>query len=117
MKIELYQIIVPLVGVTGALISIRYYRRGVYTLFESLMWNLLWAFISFVAVFPDATTIFLSKTIGIKDHINAIIFIGLAISFFLNFKLFNSIKKQNKVITELVRKLAIEKSQNESGVA
>lgn len=65
-----------------------------------------------MAVFPDAITFFLSETIGIKDHINGIIFIGLAISFLLNFKLFDSLKKQNKILTDLVRKIALEKSLN-----
>ena len=109
MKIEFYQILVPLIGLTGSIISIRKYKAGDYTLFESFLWIMLWAFISFVAIFPDATTIYLSKSIGIKDHINAIIFIGLAISFFLNFRLFNSLKRQDKVVTDLVRKIAIER--------
>ena len=107
---RIYQFIVPFVGLIGTLYTLRQFRKGINTLFESMLWILLWLFISSVAIFPDATTLFLSKTIGIKDHINGIIFIGLAISFFLNFKLFNSFKKQNKIITDLVRKIAIEKN-------
>ncbi len=108
MKIEIYQIIVPLVGIIGILYSLKQHIKGINTVFESLLWSVLWLFVSLVAIFPDAITVFLSKSIGIKDHINAIIFIGLAISFFLNFKLFDSFKKQNKLITDLVRKIAIE---------
>ena len=106
---KLYQVFVPLVGVIGIVFTIRQFRHGINTLFESMLWSLLWLFISSVAVFPDAITFFLSRSIGIADHINGIIFIGLAISFFLNFKLFNSLKKQNKTITDLVRKIALEK--------
>lgn len=108
MKTQIYQVIVPIVGIVGAAISLRQYRKGVYTFFETFLWICLWAFISLVAIFPDAISFFLSRTIGIKDHINAIIFIGLAISFFLNFVLFITIKKQNKTITDLVRKMAID---------
>ena len=108
---KIYQLIVPLVGLIGILYTIRQFRTGINRFFESLLWILLWFFISSVAIFPDAITFFLSKSIGIKDHINGIIFIGLAISFFLNFKLFNSFKKQNKIITDLVRKIAIEKQK------
>jgi hypothetical protein len=107
---RIYQLIVPIVGIIGIFYTLNKFRVGINTLFESILWILLWLFISSVAIFPDATTLFLSKTIGIKDHINGIIFIGLAISFFLNFKLFNSFKKQNKIITDLVRKIAIEKN-------
>lgn len=115
MKAELYQFIVPIVSLVGIIISIRKYKRGINTAFETVLWTGLWLFISLVAILPDQTTFLLSKTIGIKDHINAIIFIGLAISFFLNFKLFNSLKKQNKLISDLVRKIAIENRKgNES---
>lgn len=111
MKTEIYQIIVPIVGIVAIIISVQKYNRGINTFFESSLWSVLWVFVSLVAIFPNATTMFLSKTIGIKDHINAIIFIGLAISFFLNFKLFNLIKKQNKTITDLVRKIAVKEYQ------
>lgn len=115
MKFQIYQLIVPIVSFVGIVFTIRKFKSGINTLFESLLWSALWLFISLVAVFPDAITIYLSKSIGIKDHINGIIFIGLAISFFLNFKLFNSFKKQNKIITDLVRKIAIDKQlQNEN---
>lgn len=115
MKLEIYQVVVPLVSFVGIIFTFRKFKSGINTLFESFLWSMLWLFISLVAVFPDAISIYLSKTIGIKDHINGIIFIGLAISFFLNFKLFNSFKKQNKIITELVRKIAIDKQlQNEN---
>lgn len=108
---KIYQIIVPLIGLVGMLYTVRQFRLGINRFFESLVWVLLWLFISLVALFPDAITFTISKYIGIKDHINGIIFIGLAISFFLNFKLFNSFKKQNKIITDLVRKIALEKQQ------
>jgi hypothetical protein len=117
MKFEAYQIVVPLISIAGTVLTFRQYRRGNNTLFETLLWSSLWIFIAIVAIFPNKTTLFLSRTIGIKDHINAIIFIGLAISFFLNFRMFNSVKRMNRQITELVRKIAIEnglRDQNKS---
>jgi hypothetical protein len=108
MKLEVYQIVVPIISIVGTLLTIRQYRHGNNTMFETILWSSLWIFIALVAVFPNKTTLFLSKTIGIKDHINAIIFIGLAISFFLIFRMFNMVKKMNRQITDLVRKLAIE---------
>lgn len=107
MKFEVYQIIVPIIGISAIALTYREFRKGNNSLFELLMWGGFWAFISIVAIFPDPTTRFISHTIGIKDHINAIIFIGLAMSFFLHFRLFNTMKKQNASITELVRQIAI----------
>lgn len=111
MKFETYQLIVPIIGLAGIVWTIRQHQRGNNTLFETLLWCFLWIFISMVAIFPNKTTLFLSRTIGIKDHINAIIFIGLAISFFLNFRLFNSMKKMNRQMTEMARKMAIDQRQ------
>jgi hypothetical protein len=113
MKFETYQLVVPLIGIAGIVWTIRQHQRGNNTLFETLLWCFLWIFISMVAIFPNKTTLFLSRTIGIKDHINAIIFIGLAISFFLNFRLFNSMKRMNRQMTELSRKMAIERKQQD----
>lgn len=111
MTLETYQIIVPVISIAGIILTINQYRKGNNTLFETLLWSALWTFIMLVALFPNKITIFLSKTIGIKDHINAIIFIGLAISFFINFRLFNAIKSMNRQLTELSRKMAIEKGK------
>ena len=107
MKFEVYQIIVPVISVIAMTLTFREFRKGNNSLFELLMWGGFWGFIGIVAIFPDPTTRFISHTIGIKDHINAIIFIGLAMSFFLHFRLFNTMKKQNASITELVRQIAI----------
>jgi hypothetical protein len=117
MKMEIYQVIVPVISLIGIALTVRQYKKGNNTLFETAMWICLWLFIATVAIFPNKTTLFLSRTIGIKDHINAIIFIGLAISFFLNFRMFNALKRMNGQITELVRKIAIDnevKNQNKA---
>jgi hypothetical protein len=113
MRFEVYQFIVPIISIIGTALTVQHYRKGNNTLFETFLWSSLWIFIGLVAIFPNKTTLFLSKTIGIKDHINAIIFIGLAISFFLIFRMFNTIKKLDKQLTELVRKIAIENALRE----
>ena len=113
MRFEVYQMVVPVISIAGTALTIRKYLKGNNTLFETFLWSGLWIFIALVALFPNKTTLFLSKTIGIKDHINAIIFIGLAISFFLIFQMFNTIKKMDRQITELIRKIAIDRERKD----
>ena len=108
MQFEVYQILVPTIGLFSIGMTLRSHFNGDNTVFESFFWIVFWIGVSLIAVFPDATTIFLSRVLGIKDNVNAIIFIGLAASFFIHFRTFAVIKKQNRVITDLIRKIALE---------
>ncbi len=104
---EVYQILVPLIAFLAISLTVMSHLRGQNTLFESFFWVLLWLGIAVVAIIPDEFTNALSRALGIKDNVNAIIFIGLAASFFIHFKTFSVIKQQNHVITELVRKISL----------
>lgn len=108
MNFEVYQVIVPIIGLFSIILTIKSHKKGNNTLFETFFWVLFWLGVSLVAIIPDQITFFLSDLLGFKDNVNAIIFIGLALSFFIHFKTIVTIKKQNKQITELVRKTAFE---------
>jgi hypothetical protein len=82
--------------------------KGRNTVAELLFWVLFWTFTSLLAIFPDAITDRLAKWLGIKSNINAILFLGLGILFFIQFRLFFLLKKQNHTITELARKIALQ---------
>jgi len=107
MQFEVYQVLVPLIGLFSIGLTLRSQLIGENTVFETFFWILIWVGICLVALFPDTTTNFLSRALGIKDNVNAIIFIGLAASFFIHFRTFTVIKRQNRTITELVRKIAL----------
>ncbi|TVQ43176.1 MAG: DUF2304 domain-containing protein [Saprospirales bacterium] len=105
--LEVYQILVPLIALFAITLTLISHFKGQNTLFESFFWVLLWLGIAVVAIIPDEITNALSHALGIKDNVNAIIFIGLAASFFIHFKTFSVIKEQNRVITKLVRKISL----------
>jgi hypothetical protein len=88
-------------------VSIRQYLSGKNTLFEVVSWCCIWVFIIAVAIVPDIITVYLAKSLGIKSNINAIVFLSLGILFFLQYNLFLTIKRQNKTITDLVKKIAL----------
>ena len=110
---EIYQILVPIIAVLFMYISIKQYMKGRNTLFETLSWCLIWLFIVAVAIVPDLITVHLARILGIKSNINAIVFLSLGVLFFLQYNLFLTIKRQNKTISDLVKKIAIE-NQKES---
>ena len=68
---------------------------------------MIWVFIIVIAIFPEATTLFIAKIFGIKSNVNAIIFFGLGILFFFQFQMYFGLKKQNNIITSLVRQIAL----------
>ena len=55
----------------------------------------------------------IAKIFGIKSNINAIIFFCIGLIFFFQYKLFFMIKKQQSDLTKLVRKLALEKEEED----
>lgn len=113
MNFEVYQILVPVISILSIGMTFKSHKRGENTIFESFFWIVFWLGVSLIALFPDITTIYLSRVLGIKDNVNAVIFIGLAASFFIHFRTFNTIKQQNKTITELIRKIALDKADRE----
>jgi hypothetical protein len=115
MNFEVYQLLVPLIGVFSISMTIKSHRAGDNTVFESFFWIFFWIGVSLVAIFPDYTTGRLSRLLGIKDNVNAIIFIGLAVSFFIHFRTFGIIKQQNQTITQLVRKIALRTEGKKEG--
>lgn len=108
MSLEVYQIVVPVLVLVSFAFTCRQYLKGNYTLFEVILWSSFWFFIAAIALFPDPIANFFSQTFGIKDHINAIIFVGLGFLFYMQLRMFNTVKEQNRTITELIRKIAIE---------
>lgn len=104
---EIYQIIVPGISIVSVIYMIRQNTSGNSTLFETLFWVIIWLSIGLLAVFPDTITYFMSSLLGIKSNVNTAIFMGLAISILIHFRTFAVIKKQNKALTDLVRRLAL----------
>ncbi len=105
---EIYQILVPLVAILFMYVSVRQYMSGRNTFFEMFSWCFIWFFIIVVAIIPDLITIYLARALGIKSNVNAIVFLSLGILFFLQYNLFLTIKRQNKTITDLVKKIALD---------
>ncbi len=105
---ETYQILVPLVSLAFWAYTIFQFIKGRASMAELLFWSLFWLLTIALALFPDAITDRLAHWLGIKSNINALLFLSIGILFFLQFRLYFIIKRQNAVISELVRKLALE---------
>ena len=80
---------------------------------EVFVWLFFWLFIGFAVWWPSSTDV-LAKAVGISRGVDLIVAASVAVIFYLLFKLFTHIHQLKKEMTELVRKLAIEKHGEEA---
>jgi hypothetical protein len=111
--LKIYQIVVPLIGLIFLFVSVRQSFKGKNTVFETIFWPVFWLVAICIALFPDSTTQFLAEAFGIESNINAIIFLSLGILFFIQYHLFLTIKRQGKIITDLIRKITLQDEEKE----
>lgn len=113
MKFEIYQWLVPLIGlfyIGRTLYQFRQNKRGVTS---TVLWSVFWGTIIVLAVIPNPVSFKIASLLGFKSNINAVIFVALGWLFLLVFYLSTTIDRLEKQMTELVRKLAIEQSKKE----
>lgn len=75
------------------------------------MWLCFWVIIAVLGIIPHEFSTSLAKVLGIKDNINAIIFVALAFVILLAFYLSAKIDAMDRKITELVRQLALDENK------
>ena len=77
----------------------------------TVLWLLIWVFVSILAIVPDFVSVNVSKFLGFKDHINGMIFVALGFLFLFNMYFNVTIEKLEKQMTDLVRKQALENQE------
>lgn len=70
-----------------------------------------WLIIAILGIIPHELSTELAHLLGIKNNINAIIFVALAFVIILAFYLSAKIDSMERKITELVRQLALDESK------
>lgn len=113
MQFEIYQLIVPLVGVVFIMNLLRRFGSSKAGWQETLVGVMFWIGVALVAIFPDHISNFIARIFGIKSNINAIIFLCLGLIFFMQYKLFFMIKQQEAALTRLVRKITLDAADKE----
>jgi len=74
--------------------------------FKLLMTLVVWGGVLFTSLFP-VTVHTISRSLGLGDNLNTLIFFGFVVVFIVLFKLLASIEKVERSLTEVVRREAL----------
>lgn len=107
MTVRPFQIVVLIVSMIFLYRVISKYLKSQVNLVETGLGLLFWVSTLLLSLFPDTISNGLARLFGIKDNINAVIFILLGFIGVIQFKLFNILRKQDKTLTAIIRKMAI----------
>ncbi|MGB3547373.1 MAG: DUF2304 domain-containing protein [Saprospiraceae bacterium] len=109
-----FQLFVPLLAVVFVISFISRYRKGKITLKELVFSISFWVGIVTLALIPDKISNLVAEVFGIKDNVNAVIFLSIGVLLYLQFMMYNLIKEQKRKLTELTRQLALRDHEKET---
>ncbi|MEY3051158.1 MAG: hypothetical protein RLY31_943 [Bacteroidota bacterium] len=104
---EIYQWLVPLLGVIYLFRTVRQYLRNKRSAHSTVIWLVFWVTIMVLAIIPNPVSHHMAVLMGFKSNINAVIFVALGWLFLLVYYLSSTIDKLESQLTELTRKLAL----------
>lgn len=90
-----------------ALLLIRFQKKEI-RLANMIFWLLFWLIAIAIVIFPDSTFYF-SKIVGIGRGADLVVYLSLAVLFYLVFRVFLRIEKMEMNLTKVVRKKALDK--------
>jgi hypothetical protein len=111
--IELYQIIAIIVSIIVLILSILRFRDGKMSLGMLMVWIVIWLIIIIISIYPNDTNYLASYT-GIGRGLDFVLIIGLILSFYLIFKMYNKIEVIEEELTDLIRELAIQNKNTDN---
>jgi hypothetical protein len=109
-----FQIVIIILAAFFLLRVLRKYLKSKVNVYETVIGLAFWTAALILAIFPDTISSYLAELFGIKDNINAVLFVLIVVIGILQFRLFNLIRQQNHTITTLVRKIAMLEHQIEN---
>jgi hypothetical protein len=108
--IVLYQIIAIFLGIVAIVLSIIRFRDGKMSFGMLFSWIIIWLVVIIIALYPNSTNFFAVYT-GIGRGLDFVLILGLLLSFYMIFKMYNKIENVEEELTDLVRELAIQRKK------
>ena len=105
MIIQFASVVFVTFAVSRALLRAKDKKIGLGELF---FWLAIWTGLIFVVFFPDFTT-YIASLLGIGRGVDVVIYMSIALLFYMIFRLYVKIDEMEKEITKLVREIALKK--------
>ena len=109
--IMIYQIFAIFLGILAIILSILRFRDGKMSLGMLLLWILIWLLIIFISFYPNLTN-YLAILTRKGRGLDIVLILGLLLSFYMIFKVYNKIETIEEELTDLIRELAIQRENN-----
>ena len=78
-----------------------------------MVWIVIWLIIIIISIYPNDTNYLASYT-GIGRGLDFVLIIGLILSFYLIFKMYNKMEVIEEELTNLIRELAIQNKNTDN---
>jgi hypothetical protein len=105
------QIVLVLFFLFVILKVLRRFRAGDIKGMEAVGWVSFWLVAAAVVTNPNST-LFLAKILGVGRGVDAVIYLSIALLFFLVFKIFVHLEKIERQITRLARRDTLDHAKN-----
>lgn len=102
----LIQIVLILVLLGALYVTWKRAKQDVITIIEALLWSVLWLGAGVVIALPQTATL-VANFFGVGRGSDFVIYGSVVVLFFLVFKIFISLDRMERKITDLVRKDAL----------
>lgn len=89
------------------------FKRKELSNLEYLFWTISWLLLLFVTLFPNSLDFLVKRVLSMKRPLDFFIVLGFLFLTFITFVNYNLLKKSQEKIERVVRRLAIEKAEEE----
>jgi len=106
------QIILLLFFLFAVIKVVNRFRKKQLSLSRLILWIIFWLCAGVVVVQPNSTAYF-ADLLGVGRGADLVVYLSLAILFFINFQLYTKLEKAEREISKLTGELAIKKVEKE----
>jgi hypothetical protein len=110
-NLMLYQVLVVIIAILAILLVFDRFHKKKTSLQTFILWVVLWIILAIFAIIPESSTT-LANLIGIGRGLDLVIIFAIIGSYYLIFRVYMKLEKMDQDITELVRKISMDKELN-----